>query len=193
MRATASTIVWPVTPGIGFSLAAYTSATKTRVAPFECRAKFMLQCLRARVTVRLEHHHDALRADGARGVERRLDLAGVMPVIVHDHVIVAAVFHLEPPLRAAEGLERLGDFINADAQHRGQRNHAGGVGDIVPAGDIQREIAEPFLVAEHLELRVEAARQHGLEAELRANRVSPKEIALARPVQMRAACGSSTQ
>ena len=45
--------------------------------------------LRARVAVRLERDDDAAVEAALRGVERRLDLGGVVAVVVDDHHVAA--------------------------------------------------------------------------------------------------------
>ena len=135
-----------------------------RVGVGECAAEFLLELLRAREAVRLEHAEHALAPGVLRRGERRADLARVVAVVVHDHVAVAAILDLKAPARAAEGLQRLGDLCEGDAEFRGECDDTDGVAHVVAARHVQRHRAERLAAAQHAEVGLEVLRMHVVEA-----------------------------
>ena len=124
----------------------------------------LFQSQSARVSVRLEHDEHPILPHPAGRCEGSADFAGVMPVIVDHHEIVAAVLHLETPTRTSEGLKSLGDLCDLYAQLYCKGNCPGGVADVVAARDVQGEHPQQLAVAEYLELGMEGFGQNRLEA-----------------------------
>ena len=79
--------------------------------------------LRARVAVRLEGDDDAAVEARLRGVERRLDLGGVVAVVVDDHHVAGLALasvrlaeHREAALHAAERGDRVARDVERDLE-----------------------------------------------------------------------------
>ena len=126
-------------------------------------SEFLLQLQRSRIAMRLEHAQHPLAPGVPRGRQRRLHLARMMPVIVHDHVTLAAILDLEATARAAKCLERLRDIRERNTEFRRQRDHTDRVADVVAAGNVQRDRTERLARADDAEVRLEILRVNIVE------------------------------
>ena len=99
--------------------------------------KVVEERLRARVGVRLEGADHALIAHGLRRGEQRVELGGVVGIVVEHVRAVERTLALEAAARAVERGETLLHGAAGDAQHIGSRGRGEGVEDVVPPGDVQ--------------------------------------------------------
>ncbi len=104
--------------------------------------EFAEECLRPGIAVRLKQGEDALPAAVLGGGERRLDLGGMVRVVIDDHVLAGVVFHFEPAGGTPKFREGADDLGPADAAFRGQGDDTKGVADILCARNIERHFAE---------------------------------------------------
>ncbi len=107
-----------------------------------------------RVAMRL-HHGDDLAGRGlARRAQHRLDLDGMVAVVVDDRDAVPFAGAGETPAHAAEILQRLADHRVGDAELMRDRDRRGGIERIVAPRHRQRQLLDlvhglPGTVAEH--------------------------------------------
>ena len=80
--------------------------------------------LGARVGVRLEGHHDALIAHGLHRVDQRVQLAGMMGIVVVDVRAVEPALALHAASRAGEAEQPLCDVRAVHAEHIGRGRRA---------------------------------------------------------------------
>ena len=73
----------------------------------------------------------------------------MMGEVVYDSDSVDLGFHLEPPLDAAEGCERLGDRCWRNAVIGSQRRGGSRVPDVVFAGERELEIGPRLAISQH--------------------------------------------
>src|SRR5712692_286890 len=96
-------------------------------------AEFVPQMLRARVTVRLEEHQQAIELTNARGFERGADFGGVMAVIVDHGYVVDRAFNVEAPADSRESSEAIADQLRGHVQIKSDRCRSRGVAHVVDA------------------------------------------------------------
>lgn len=100
----------------------------------------------------LEGQHHPLVAHGAHGFQSRLQLVGMVGIIVVNIRAVELALELHPPSRAVEGLDALGDHLSGNAHHpRGSRRRQS-VHGIVPAQNAHVQMAVVFPVADHVKV-----------------------------------------
>ncbi len=99
--------------------------------------------------VRLEEDEHPLRAELARGGDRRGELGRVVRVVVVDPNASGLARELEPARRAAEAAERLGGLGPRDTGELERGERGGGVDPVVGARDGQRELHRLELPAAH--------------------------------------------
>ncbi len=104
MRSTSDSAV---TPSIGFSRGGIDIHHEHAIRLVEGARELVHQVKSACVTVRLEQHVNAPEPAQAGAIQSSADFRGVMSVIIHhgDAALLAA--HLEAPVHAAEGGQRL--------------------------------------------------------------------------------------
>src|SRR6202165_731779 len=109
------------------------------VGAFEGGGELVQEPGEAAVAVRLEDQDHALGGKLACRLERRPHLGGVVAVVVEDAGAPPAAQELHPAMGTREAGERLLDNVEAHPQLQGQGGGAGGVEQVVTAGDAEAE------------------------------------------------------
>ena len=107
--------------------------------------EILLQCLRARIAVRLEQKKNTRASRVAGGAEHGGDFRRMVSVIVNDEKIRRSEKCLEAPTGSAEGFERFGADGEIESEFGGERERRAGIDRVMLAGDIQGDARE-FLV-----------------------------------------------
>ena len=106
--------------------------------------EILAQRLQARIAMRLEHDDDVAEVESMGGGERRLDLGGMMAVIVYDGDAAHVADMREATTRALERREGAGGGIRIEPHDERRRERGGGVQHVVHArimldGDLVRD------------------------------------------------------
>ena len=100
----------------------------------------------------LEGQHHPLVAHGAHGFQSRLQLVGMVGIIVVNVRTVELALELHPPSRAVEGLDALGNRLPGNAHHPGGGRRRQRVHGIVPSQHAHIQMAVVFPVADHVKV-----------------------------------------
>ena len=94
------------------------------------------QRLRACVAMGLKKNVNTTRAASASSRQCRLNLGGVMTIVVDDRYPALLAFEVKSAVDAAEGGKALTYLLQIDAEFKSDGNGSGGVEDVVLARDI---------------------------------------------------------
>ena len=90
--------------------------------------------LEARVAMRLEHNGDLGEIEGFGGMERRLDLGGMVAVVIHEHDAARLAHVREAAARTLEGGQGASRVLGVKTEHIGGGKGGRGVEHVVAAG-----------------------------------------------------------
>ena len=105
-------------------------------------SKFMTQRFGSRKTMRLKHRQDAFAARRSCRLERSANFTGMMRVVIDEQKTIAGVFYFKPPPGVLKFSKGSCNFLKRNPKLVRQRDHADGILDVVPSGNIQHCFAQ---------------------------------------------------